>query len=440
MKLHDFLGLNSRNHLYTSRYNTRTGKRIANSKLLTKETLHKAHVRVPKTFVRISTQEQLENFDFLSLPPDFVVKPNNGLGGEGIVVIERQGEYAGEWIDSQGNTYATADLRLHIADILSGRYSMDDQPDVAYIEERVRVHPVFEKYSYHGTPDIRVIVFNDIPIMSYVRLPTEESGGRANLFQGAAAAGIDIATGITTYGVHHGRPVDVFPGTRRKLSGIHIPQWEEILETAIAASKAIGLGYMASDIVLQTISSAKIKVKSEKLEQESVPMILEVNAQPGLKIQIANRAGLWERLNRVQGLKVVSPRHGIRVAQALFADPKLQEKGLGRKTVGAFEEVEVHGLNGKNMVVKAKIDTGADGSSIDSSLAEELGITDSDNVLYYDYFRNALGRKRRKIVGVTFVMAGRRVKTQISIADRSRLRTKMLIGRRDLKQFAVVVG
>lgn len=443
MKLHDFLGLNSRNHLYTSRYNTRSGKRIANSKLLTKETLHKAHVRVPKTYVRISTLEQLENFNFLSLPPDFVVKPNNGLGGEGIVVIERQGEYAGEWIDSQGETFATADLKLHIADILSGRYSMDDQPDVAYIEERVRVHPVFEKYSYHGTPDIRVIVFNEIPIMSYVRLPTEESGGRANLFQGAAAAGIDIATGITTYGVHHGRPIDVFPGTRRKLAGIHIPQWEEILETAIAASKAIGLGYMASDIVLQPVDvNHKSQIlKSSQIEPSgAVPMILEVNAQPGLKIQIANRAGLWERLNRVQGLKVVSPRHGIRVAQALFADPKLQEKGLGRKTVGAFEEVEVHGLNGKNMTVKAKIDTGADGSSIDETLAHELGLTDSDNVLYYDYFRNALGRKRRKIVGVTFIMAGRRVKTQISIADRSRLRTKMLIGRRDLKQFAVVVA
>ncbi len=445
MKLHDFLGLNSRNHLYTSKYNSRSGKKIANSKLLTKETLHKAHVRVPKTYVRISTLEQLDNFDFLTLPPDFVVKPNNGLGGEGIVVIERQGEFAGEWIDSQGDTFATADIRLHIADILSGRYSMDDQPDIAYIEERVRVHPVFEKYSYHGTPDIRVIVFNEIPIMSYVRLPTEESGGRANLFQGAAAAGIDIATGITTYGVHHGMPIDVFPGTRRKLAGIHIPQWEEILETAIAASKAIGLGYMASDIVLQTVSD---KVKSESVKVKvntddtvgAVPMILEVNAQPGLKIQIANRAGLWERLNRVQGLKVVSPRHGIRVAQALFADPKLQEKGLGRKTVGAYEEVEIHGLNGKNMTVKAKIDTGADGSSIDEALANELGLTDSDNVLYYDYFRNANGRKRRKIVGVNFVMAGRRVKTQTSIADRSRLRTKMLIGRRDLKQFAVVVG
>jgi hypothetical protein len=320
---------------------------------------------------------------------------------------------------------------------------MDDQPDIAYIEERVRVHPVFERYSYHGTPDIRVIVFNGIPVMAYVRLPTEESGGRANLFQGAAATGIDIATGITTYGVHHAKPVEFFPGTRRKLAGIHIPQWEEILETAIKASQAIGLGYMASDIVLQPISS-KQDVSVRKHEDEKVvmakPMILEVNAQPGLKIQIANRAGLRDRLERVKGLKIVSPRHGIRVGQALFADPKLAERGLGRKTVGAFEDVEVIGHNGTVQVVKAKIDTGADGSSIDKVLADELGLLDPDNILYYDYFRNALGRKKREIVGVTFVMAGRKIRTQISIADRSRLRTKMLIGRRDLKQFAVVVG
>ncbi len=450
MKIRDVLGLNSRNHLYTSVYNSRSGKVIANSKLLTKKTLKAAKVRVPETYSVLRSMEALENFDFLTLPHDFVVKPNNGLGGQGIVVIEGRGEFAGEWIDSQGEIWQVNDLRLHMADILAGRYSMDDVSDIAYIEERVRVHPVFEKYSYHGTPDIRVIVYNKVPVMSYVRLPTEESGGRANLFQGAAAVGIDIATGITTYGVHHAKPTEFFPGTRRKLGNIQIPQWEEILETAIAASDAIGLGYMASDIVLQPISEitdlpagkagnqAPIS-KQEKKEQVAVPMILEVNAQPGLKIQIANRAGLKERLTRIKGLKIVSARHGIRVAQALFADPKLSEKGLGRKTVGAYEEVEVLGLNGSTEFVQAKIDTGADGSSIDRVLAEQLGLLDSENILYYDYFRNALGRKKREIVGVTFVMAGRKIRTQISIADRSRLRTKVLIGRRDLKQFAVVV-
>lgn len=428
MKIRDVLGLNSRNHLYTSVYNSRKGKVVANSKLLTKKTLRAAKVRVPTTYAVIKDMEALEKFDFLKLPTDFVVKPNQGLGGEGIIVIESRGEYAGEWIDSTGVIWRVGDLRLHMADIIAGRYSIDDAADIAYIEERVRVHPVFEKYSYHGTPDIRVIVFNKIPVMSYVRLPTEESGGRANLFQGAAAVGIDIATGVTTYGVYHAKPTEFFPGTRRKLANIQVPQWEAILETAIRASEAIGLGYMASDIVLQPEG-----------EDQATPMILEVNAQPGLKIQIANRAGLRERLARVRGLKVVSVRHGIRIAQALFADPKLVERGIGRKTVSSFEEVEVLGHNGRRETIRAKIDTGADGSSIDRDFAKSLGLLEPDNILYHDYFRNALGRKKREIVGATFVMAGRKLKTQVSIADRSRLRTKMIVGRRDLKQFAVVV-
>lgn len=428
MKIRDVLGLNSRNHLYTSVYNSRYGKGIANSKLLTKKTLKAAHVRVPETYKIIHSMEELERFDFLKLPTEFVVKPNNGLGGEGIVVIEKQGLYAGEWTDSQGKEWSVADIRLHVGDILAGRYSMDDLPDIAYIEERVRVHPVFEKYSYHGTPDIRVIVFNRIPIMSYVRLPTEESGGRANLFQGAAATGIDIATGITTYGVHHAKPIEFFPGTRRKLANIVIPQWEEILETAIRASEAIGLGYMASDIVLQPEG------------ENTTPMILEVNAQPGLKIQIANRSGLRDRLTRVKGLKVLSAKHGIRVGQALFADPKLEERELGRKVIGVFEEVEVRGLNGVNEVMLAKIDTGAYSSSLDRTLAERMGLLEPDNILYNDYFRSALGRKKREIVGATIKLSGKKLKTRVSISDRSKLRYKMIVGRRDLSEFVVRVG
>jgi alpha-L-glutamate ligase-like protein len=419
MKIRDVLGLNSRNHLYTSVYNTRSGKVIANSKLLTKKTLRAAKVRVPETYAIIKSMEALENFDFLNLPADFVVKPNNGLGGQGIVVIEGQGEFAGEWIDSQGVVWQVADLKLHMADILAGRYSMDDVSDIAYIEERVRVHPIFEKYSYHGTPDIRVIVFNKVPVMSYVRLPTEESGGRANLFQGAAAVGIDIATGITTYGVHHAKSTEFFPGTRRKLGGIRIPQWEEILETAIAATEAIGLGYMASDIVLQPISPSKKNDGREvKEELMAVPMILEVNAQPGLKIQIATRAGLKERLARLKGLKIVSSRHGIRVAQALFADPKLAEKGFGRKSVGRYEEVEIVGHNGEREVINAKIDTGADISSLDINVAERLGLMSEDNLLYESNFYNSLGRKKRKVVGVTYYLAGRKVKSRLPIGQK----------------------
>lgn len=438
MQISDVLGLNSRNHLYTSKYNSRIGKRIANSKLLTKRTLKKHQVRVPKTYAIIKTSEELERFDPNRLPTEFVIKPNNGLGGQGIIVVERGGEYAGEWLTSEGETITAADIRLHLADILAGQYSMDDFADTAYIEERVRVHPVFAKYSYHGTPDIRVIVFNKIPVMAFVRLPTEESGGRANLFQGAAAAGIDLASGVTTYGVHHGRPVEYFPGSRRKLGGIMIPQWDEILETAIRASEAVGLGYMAADIVLQPPLEQLDSKKAAK--QVAVPMILEVNAQPGLKIQIANRAGLRDRLFRIKGLKVKDAKHGIRVAKALFADTKLMEKGLGRKTVGAHETVIIYGLNGIEKEVEAKIDTGADSSSIDRELAEEMGLLGADNYLYEDYFQSALGRKKRDVVGITYRMAGRKVRSRVSVTDRSRVRTKMLVGKRDLREFVVVIN
>lgn len=436
MRTQDLLGLNSRNHLYTSVYNSRGGKKIANSKLETKKVLAKVGIRVPKSYAIIRTPEELENFDFYTLPADFVIKPDNGLGGQGIIVIEKRGKYAGEWITSRGELQNVEDLKLHVADILAGQYSMDDLPDVAYIEERVRVHPVFARYSYHGTPDIRVIVFNKVPVMSYVRLPTEESGGRANLFQGAAAAGIDMATGITTYGIHHAKPVEFFPDSRRKLRGIAIPQWDEILETAVKAAETAELGYMASDIVLQPEVDREGEIDKDK---PAIPMILEINAQPGLKIQIANRAGLRERLERIKGLKIKDAKHGIRVAKALFPDEKLMEKGLGRKTVGATEIVTIYGHNGVEQEVEAKIDTGADTSSIDRKLAEELGLLDHDNYLYSEFFRSALGRTRRQVVGILLKMAGRKIKTRVSVTDRSKVKTKMLIGRRDLKDFVIMI-
>ncbi len=430
---HKVLGLNSRNHLYTSRYNTKRGKKIANSKLLTKKVLREAGIRIPKTYGIIHNREELEQLDFLSLPRNgFVIKPNNGLGGQGILIVDRAGKYAGEWLDSEGKVLTTGDLKLHIGDILQGRYSMDDLADKAYIEELIRIHPVFEKYAYHGTPDIRVIVFNKVPIMAMLRLPTEESGGKANMYQGAVAVGIDIATGVTTYAVHHAKRITFLPGTRRKVRHLQIPSWEEILETAVRVQEVVPLGYLGVDLVLQP----KFNQKGELIGEQ--PMILEINAQPGLKIQLTNMAGLWERLERVEGLRIKSMKQGVRVGRALFADPKLMEKGLGRKTIGTVEEVEIVSFDGEKLKVKAKIDTGADSSSIDKELAEELGLLNTSNILYENYFRSALGRRKRLVVQGTFYLAGRKIKTRFSVTNRSKLRYKVLIGKRDLKGFVIV--
>ncbi len=427
------LGLNSRNHLYTSRYNTKRGKKIANSKLLTKKVLRESGIRVPKTYGIIHDREELEQLDWLSLPRNgFVIKPNNGLGGQGILIIDRAGKYAGEWLDSDGNKLTIADLKLHLGDILQGRYSMDDLADKAYIEELIRVHPVFKKYVYHGTPDIRVIVFNRVPIMAMLRLPTEESGGKANMYQGAVAVGVDIATGVTTYAVHHAKLITFLPGTRRKVRHLQIPGWDEVLETAVKVQEAVPLGYLGVDLVLQP----KYNRKGELVGEQAV--VLEINAQPGLKIQLTNMAGLWERLQRIEGLKITSVKQGVRVGRALFADPRLTEKGLGRKTIGVVEEVELVDDKGEKVKCKAKIDTGADSSSIDRKLAEELGLLKRSNVLYENYFRSALGRRKRLVVQGTFYLAGRKIKSLFSITDRSRLKYKVLIGKRDLKGFVIV--
>ena len=176
-------------------------------------------------------------------------------------------------------------------------------PDSAYIEEYVGRHKAFKKYAFRGTPDIRVIVFNKIPVMAMLRLPTKESGGRANLHQGAIAVGIDIATGITTQAFWHSEYIYYKPGTKRKLNGIKIPNWTEMLEIAVEAGNAANLGYFGADVVLHP---------------EKGPMILELNYQPGLSIQLANSAGLKKRLDKVEDLKVRDADHGVKIAKSLF--------------------------------------------------------------------------------------------------------------------------
>ncbi len=427
-KLRHILGLNARSIEYL-RYNDARPRRIADSKLLTKSTCKKAGLSTPRLYTVIRREEDLAKFDFTKITDSFVVKPNRGMGGKGIIVVEKRGRKKGTWVTSEGQKITNDDICLHIGDILEGRFSMNDLPDIAYIEERVRIHPAFEKLAYRGTPDIGVLVFNRIPVMAFLRLPTKESGGRANMFQGAIACGIDMATGITTYAYQKHDYITNFPDTKESLSGIHIPNWTAVLKLAIEAADAAGLGYMRADIVLQP---------SIKHPGKTIPKILELNAQPGLKIQLCNRDGLRRRLERVEGLEVDTPEKGIRIAQELFADRKVVGVGAKLVKIGVFEEVELLDYEGNETTIKAKVDTGADRTSIDKSLAEKMGLLVPENVLYSVKVDNALGKQQeRKVVGVTYVLAGRTIKSTASVTDRSHLKRPMLVGRRDLKGFVI---
>mgnify|MGYP001613150388 FL=1 len=407
MKFSSILGINARTQLYSNKYNGKRGKNIANSKIQTARILKKAGIAHPFLYKKFKSQSDADEFNWESLPDSFALKPSRGLGGEGIIVVKKRLKFTNDtaWLTTQKQKVAIDDLKMHTLDILEGAYSMGNVPDVAFIQEYVGRHKAFRKYAYRGTPDIRIVIFNKVPVMAMMRLPTKESGGRANLHQGAIGVGIDIATGITTKAIWHGVQIRLKPDTNRKLHGIKIPNWGKVLETAVKAQMVSGLGYLGVDIVLHP---------------EKGPMVLELNAQPGLQIQLANMVGLKKRLEKIEDLEVRDAEHGVKIAKALFAerfaDRVKAEEGI--KTIKAVEEIKVVSVKGEKVSVLTKIDTGAWASSIDKEFAGELGLYRPSKILWYKKARSALGRERRPVINVTFWLAGRKVATTMTVSNR----------------------
>jgi alpha-L-glutamate ligase-like protein len=426
MKASNILGLNARAQI-SYRYNKNWGKAVANSKLLSKKVLKKAGIPAPEIYKKFLKPRDILYYDWQDLPDSFALKPSRGLGGEGIIVIKKRAKDGISWITTSRKRKTVEDLKLHTLDIFEGAYSMQSGSDVAFAEEYVGRHKAFRKYAYRGTPDIRVVVFNKVPVMAMLRLPTKDSAGRANLHQGAIGVGVDIATGITTKAVWYGSQVEHKPGTKRKLHGIKIPNWTKVLEIAVKCSEVTRLDFLGVDIVLHP---------------EKGPMVLELNAQPGFQIQLANEAGLKKRLDRVEDLEIRDAEHGVNIAKILFAERftdkvKFEE---GVKTLKPIEEVIVYAFKSKKKhKLHARIDTGAKRTSIDRELARELGLLEEGNVLWrkkYAY-RSATGKQTRPVIGLTMRVAGRKLKTSASVANRSKLSTQLLIGRDDLAGFLV---
>ncbi len=434
MKVSSILGLNGRTQLFAYKYNTKRGKNIANSKIQTSRVLKKEGIPSPKIYKKFTDPRQVVEFDWGSLPDRFALKPSRGMGGEGIIVVKKKitdkkilkFAKGSIWITTNKERITADDLKLHILDILEGAYSMGNIPDVAFIQEYVGRAEVFRKWAYRGTPDIRIIVFNKIPVMAMLRLPTKESGGRANLHQGAIGVGIDIATGITTKAIWHGDEIVFKPGTERKLRGIKIPSWNTILETAVNTQISSGLGYAGIDIVLHP---------------EKGPMVLEINAQPGLQIQLANMEGLKKRLERIEDLDVADAEHGVMIAKAIFAgrfeNRKAVEEGI--KTIKNDEIVKIVIPGRRKIEVAAKIDTGAWRSSIDKTFAEKNGLLKEDNILWTKVFKSSLGSEERPVINIKFYLAGKKIETIASVSNRRGLKKVFIIGRRDLQGFLVKV-
>ncbi len=80
---------------------------------------------------------------------------------------------------------------------------------------------------------------------------------------------------------------------------------------------------------------------------------------------------------------------------------------------------------------KAKIDTGADSSSIDINLAKKLG---DKKIVGHKTVRSALGRHKRPTIELEVEFQGRKFKEKFTLSDRSNLKYKVLIGKDILKK------
>ena len=286
------LGMNRRNAACILDHNPRRLYPLVDDKLRMHKLCQRIGVPTPAIYAVVESYSVLRRLpELLGGRGDFVVKPNKGSAGRGVLVLT--GRDGDSFVRHNGERVRMDSLRQHISDILSGMYSLGGRPDEAIVQQRIRLHPAFAAISYKGIPDVRVILYRNEPAMAMLRLPTKESNGRANLHQGGIGTGVDLDTGVTNHAVQRNRFVEKHPDTGNALVGMRVPHWREVLDMSRRVARAVGLGYIGVDIVVDV---------------DEGPMLLEANARPGLAIQIANHRGLLPRLEAIDASLRRPPR------------------------------------------------------------------------------------------------------------------------------------
>ncbi|MFV3306802.1 alpha-L-glutamate ligase-like protein [Pseudomonas sp. NY15181] len=311
------MGINRRNADYVLKYNKRHLYPIVDDKIITKQRAIEAGIHVPEMYGIISTEKEIERLpEIIGERNDFVIKPAQGAGGDGILVIADR--FEGRYKSVSGRIISHEEIEHQLSSILTGLYSLGGHRDRALIEYRVTPDPIFKSISYEGVPDIRIIVLLGYPVMAMLRLPTRQSNGKANLHQGAIGVGVDLATGQTLRGTWLNNKISKHPDTTNAVDGVQLPNWDGFMKLAAGCYELCGLGYIGVDMVL---------------DQDKGPLILELNARPGLNIQIANDCGLTLRTHAVeahiaemeaQGVKETVEER-VRFAQQLFGHVRPKE-------------------------------------------------------------------------------------------------------------------
>lgn len=277
------LGMNSRNADYIMKGNPRSLFPLVDDKVQTKFLAEKFKIPTPSLYYLVENQGSIAGLPkALEDRKEFAVKPARGSGGNGILLIK--GKTQKGLITQSGRVISEDDFAYHLSSILAGVYSLEGLEDKAMIEALIHPDPIFEPVAYQGVPDARIVVYRGVPVMAMVRLPTKASDGKANLHRGAIGAGISLDSGITMSAVHHSEIITHHPDTGNPLKGIQFPYWDRILLMAARATDMTGLSYIGADFVL---------------DRDKGPVLLELNARPGLAIQMATKSGLRKRLEMI---------------------------------------------------------------------------------------------------------------------------------------------
>ena len=280
------LGMNSRNLEFVGRYNDRRLYPLVDNKLKTKLLAQEHDIPTPSLQFVVREQHEINETEHqLRDSETFVLKPAKGSGGKGILVITgRAGE---KFVKSSGEQLTMSDIKRHMSNTLAGLYSLGGTSDIVLIEDLIAFDECFAGYSHEGVPDIRIIVFKGYPVMAMLRLATHASDGKANLHQGAVGVGLAMDSGRCLNAVQFSQRIHKHPDTGQALDEIEISNWQALLLLAARCCDMTGLGYIGADLVL---------------DKHCGPQLLELNARPGLAIQIANNQGLLPRLRHIESL------------------------------------------------------------------------------------------------------------------------------------------
>ncbi len=287
----DVVGMNRRNLEFVYPLNKRKYFPWVDDKARAKRWMAEAGIPTPVSIAELKGVAAIDRLMPTLLERDaFVAKPANGRAGGGVLVAMRRksGERANTapWSKPSGSALWEHDVRSHIAELIFGVHSGGRTGDTALIEEKVCQHPFLDEIYAQGVADVRIVMCQQKALLAMLRIPTSSSEGRANLHRGALGVPLDLETGRMGLALHGSHRQPTHPDSNAIIAGKSLPHWQQIRDIAQTAAATVPLGFVGIDLAI---------------DAQQGPLVFELNARPGLQIQVVNRMPLMQAM-REQGL------------------------------------------------------------------------------------------------------------------------------------------